>query len=272
MASSLRANAYSYLRQQIMSGRLTPGMRLVDNTLAREIGVSRTPVREAISQLEREGLAVCPSGSGAFVKLMNGRELRELFQLRVALETHLVRVATPLLTSADFDALDETCRQLRECAAEARDTSTTGPELVFGARPSDANLTFHLTFVRVAGNQRMSKLLSDVWLMSRTAKDFYLAQSGHVSRHSIGSQLAWTWLDHVRVLRAARRRNADLAASLMGTHIMRFAQRSLHGYDAWAEQYQAGRASNGQSSTTRWLVSGDLDQPAFAAGSKQKAS
>jgi DNA-binding GntR family transcriptional regulator len=101
------------LREAIVSGRLGPGSRLSESQIALHYGVSRTPVREAFAQLEREGLLRTVARSGAFVRDIDARDVEEIYETREALETQAARLATKRLTGVGKARLDERLGRLK---------------------------------------------------------------------------------------------------------------------------------------------------------------
>ena len=90
---TLKQHAYEVIRTKILSGVLKPGSRLSDELLARELGISRSPVREAISQLASEGMVDYRPRTGAYVKGPDRCELEELYEIREPLERYAARKA-----------------------------------------------------------------------------------------------------------------------------------------------------------------------------------
>jgi len=88
------AQAYQHLRAAIVENRYPPGHRLVEQQLAAELGLSRTPVREALRKLEAEGLVVSERNRGAMVRPLSSTEVVDLYGLRIKLESYAVELAT----------------------------------------------------------------------------------------------------------------------------------------------------------------------------------
>jgi DNA-binding GntR family transcriptional regulator len=102
---TVREVAYRRLRQLIVDGTLAPGERIFENELAEELGISRTPLREALRQLETEGLVQFSARRGAVVAGLSAAEMREEFQIRASLEGLAIRLAGPRLTAEDLKQL-----------------------------------------------------------------------------------------------------------------------------------------------------------------------
>lgn len=95
------------LRDAVVSGELAPNMPLRQDPLAQKFGISKIPLREALARLEGEGFVVTHPGRGVFVTDLRADRIREIFQLRVLLETELLRAAVPALTPATLDRVGE---------------------------------------------------------------------------------------------------------------------------------------------------------------------
>jgi DNA-binding GntR family transcriptional regulator len=100
------------LRHRIISGELAEGEQLLQEHLADDLGVSRIPVREALRQLEAEGLVTISSHRGGIVSELSLDEIKELFETRVCLETWLLSLAVPAMTDADFHAVEAAGAQM----------------------------------------------------------------------------------------------------------------------------------------------------------------
>src|SRR5207342_2522292 len=99
------AHAYAAVRAAIVENRYPPGQRLVEQRIAEELGLSRTPVREALRMLEAEGLVVSERNRGAMVRPLSPTEVVDLYGLRIRLESYAIEVATERITGSELDAL-----------------------------------------------------------------------------------------------------------------------------------------------------------------------
>lgn len=112
--AGLADKAARLLREEILKGRLTAGMRLNENDLAQELDISRAPVREALMQLERKGLVISERYRGARVVVLAESDIEELVSLRSALEPLAWARACQTATAEDLDALDRIVDRMRE--------------------------------------------------------------------------------------------------------------------------------------------------------------
>ena len=146
---SLREAALAAIRQAILCGDLKPGQRLMESDIAEQMGMSRAPVREALRQLETEGLLVSEPHRGTFVAELSSTDLWEIYTLRAAIESLAVRIVTEKASA-------ETLAQLQQAVADMAQAAREG-NLV---RLAALDMSFHEMLCRASGHSR----LLDVWL------------------------------------------------------------------------------------------------------------
>lgn len=137
------------MRQAILSGDLPAGSQLREAYIAEEMGISRSPVREALSRLEEEGLVVKVPFKGAFVASVSPDEIDEIAGIRTQLEPYAVALALPRLKDSDWKSLQRTLNQLQKVAG--RDA----------AAGIEKHLAFHRFFYEHSGNQTLLALWTD---------------------------------------------------------------------------------------------------------------
>lgn len=133
---------YEVLLRRIVEGEIPPGTRLVESRLAEQLGVSRTPVREALFRLHQEGFVLTSAGRGFSVKPLDDKEARELFPILSALEALALSMAGPLLV-LDVEALGEANRALAKLARkplQAIEADTAFHELLLRRCPNSSLL------------------------------------------------------------------------------------------------------------------------------------
>jgi DNA-binding GntR family transcriptional regulator len=133
------------LRSMILSGELLPGDRLPENSLTAQLGVSRSPLREAMSVLEQEGLIVQAPRRGAVVAPLTAHDIYEIYTLREQLEELAIRLGVPVLEESRLDRLRESFAALE---AATGDDQTEHTRLAF---------EFHLALVGLAGHGRLEE-------------------------------------------------------------------------------------------------------------------
>lgn len=137
----LRHDVRNHLRNQIFDGTLQPGDRIVESRLARELGISQTPVREALRELEQMGLVVSYPNRGSSVRRVEPRDAEEMYVLRAHLEVLAVDLAIPRLGADDLATLD---RFIDDMVAAAQDND---PE-----RLTELDTGFHEFLLTCSGN------------------------------------------------------------------------------------------------------------------------
>lgn len=155
-SSSLRDRVVEKLQEAIFFGRLQPGQRLVETELADMLGVSRAPVREAINELRMQGLVRTIPRRGSYVRQTTADDVREIYEVRKAVEVPAIKAALKLLTDDDVKALDW---QIETMLTHAREGDLP--------RFAEADVEFHrLTYARCP-NSRLLGLVQQVGTASR---------------------------------------------------------------------------------------------------------
>ncbi|MDI3195620.1 GntR family transcriptional regulator [Pseudarthrobacter sp. AL07] len=150
-ADNLTDQAITRLRAAILGGELKPGELYSATQLGEWLGVSRTPVREAVQQLAKTGLVVVERNKGIRIQSTTLEDLIEGFQVRLMLEVPVTRQATAVRTDADVQRVNEAFRTFQK-VSETDDPAAT----------LRADRDFHLALLTVSGNQRVVKLLEDL--------------------------------------------------------------------------------------------------------------
>jgi DNA-binding GntR family transcriptional regulator len=156
--------AYDYIRKKILSGEYPPGQALMTKDLSSEIGVSRTPVRDALRQLEADGLVIIRAHLGASVKTMDLKEYRELCGMRLALESYAAGLAAGHRTEADLQEIRfalESMRKLTEKIVAAKEEESLLAEL------SREDVRFHIAIMTAAKSDLIKKEILRLHLINR---------------------------------------------------------------------------------------------------------
>ena len=197
---TLAGQTLDALRDRILRGKFPEGEPLRQDAIAEELGVSRIPVREALRQLEAEGLVTFNPHRGAVVSTLSLGEISELFEMRADMESDLVRRAVPLMTAADDERAEE--------ILEAYETALRNGEV---PQYGELNWQFHAT------------------LYAPSERQFTLAMVKKLHQHSdryLRMQLALTHgesrarQEHRAIAMAAKKRDAKKASQLMREHIL----------------------------------------------------
>lgn len=147
----LRDVVFNTLRQGILTGELKPGERLMEIHLANKLGVSRTPIREAIRKLELEGLVTMIPRRGAEVAQITEKSLRDVLEVRRALDALSVELACDRIDDEELAALGKACESFEKAV------STGEPKKI-----AQADVEFHNIIVKAAGNTRLVQLINNL--------------------------------------------------------------------------------------------------------------
>jgi DNA-binding GntR family transcriptional regulator len=160
--ANLTALAYNSIKQYILEGRLDENARLTEEFLSNRLGISKSPIREALNRLEAEGLIRIEARRGAYLPTFSMKEIDELYDLREALEVHAAQTAK--VTPALLAELKQSIRLLRK-HLESNDK----------ANYIEEDVRFHTALVNAAGNELLSKEFESVqnriWLCRRNTYD-----------------------------------------------------------------------------------------------------
>ncbi len=197
---SLSEQAYIAIKDSILSLELPPGETLGIGDLADKLGVSRTPVRDALLLLEKDGLVVMFPQKGAVVSEIRARDIEEIYELRILLESYAVRIATSLLTNTELDHIESILQ-------EAEQTFNRG-ELV---RTADISRTLHDVVIDKVGNSLLKKFLDDLEMHYTRVRRLIVRIPGRFEK---------SHRQHQEVLQALRGRDAEAAAAAMEYHLI----------------------------------------------------
>ncbi|GBD16537.1 putative D-xylose utilization operon transcriptional repressor [bacterium HR26] len=194
----LRDEIKEYLIEAILQGVFKPGDRIVETRIAQELGVSQTPVREALRDLEMLGFVVSSPFRGAQVREFTDEELVEIYPIRAAIEGVAARAAAQRITAQQILQLEEQIDRMREASA-AGDEATA----------IEADVAFHRIIVEASGN----RLLQQFWTSLSLATTTYLTFT------AVKRALGGLAERHEPVLEALRARDPELAEQVMRRHI-----------------------------------------------------
>ena len=202
----LSERIFGQIVDAIYQGRLLPGSVINEVALAQEFGVSRGPVREAIRRLQGVQLVTREPYVKARVVMLSGQSALELFQMRMALEGVACSLATRRMSDEEISSLENELEQDRQRQLQSNKGQGDMPRV----------FDFHERIVLASGNQRIiNALCGDLYHLLR----IYRRHSGSVLERKHDA-----YSEHWQILRAIRARDAQLAESLMRSHIERAAQ------------------------------------------------
>ena len=203
---SLREQAYAALKQAIMDADIYAHqheIRLDERQLSQALGVSRTPIREAMSLLEQEGFLRTVPRRGVFIVRKTKKQIVEMIEMWAALESMAARLAT-------VNAPDKDIRSLRHMFDEFMNSA---PAEHIGEY-SDANIAFHQAIIRLSGSHLMGKTIENLFIHVRAIRRMTISQRDRAARSII---------DHMQIIEALERRDTELAERLVREHSLNLA-------------------------------------------------
>jgi DNA-binding GntR family transcriptional regulator len=198
---SLPSLVLDRLREAILEGRYKPGERIRQEAVAREMGTSRIPVRDALSRLQKEGLVTITAHVGARVATLDMAELDEVYLIRERIEPLAIKRSAPRLTDEHLEELAGYVEEMEKCA------SVEDP-----SRWVELDRRFHLTTYAGAQLPRMHEMIVGLWNASQQYRRVYTA---------LPSSFSLAHIEHRLMLEALRQRDAELAELVSLKHIRR---------------------------------------------------
>ncbi len=195
----LRDVVFNTLRQAILKGDLKPGERLMEIQLANKLGVSRTPIREAIRKLELEGLVLMIPRRGAEVAEITEKSLRDVLEVREALEKLAVQLACEKITVEKIEELKEAGKQV-EVILRKKDVT----------KIAEADVYFHDVIYEATENVRLVQLLNNL------REQMYRYRVEYLKRESVWEQII---KEHNELIEYIESGNKDKASKVICQHV-----------------------------------------------------
>ena len=195
----LRDVVFNTLREAILRGELKPGERLMEIQLANKLGVSRTPIREAIRKLELEGLVLMIPRKGAEVAQITEKSLRDVLEVRRALENLAVQLACLRMSPQTLADLKAAARAFEEILGGEDVTAV-----------AEADVAFHDVIYMATDNQRLISLLNNL------REQMYRYRVEYLKKKECHKQLLW---EHQEIIRAIEAWEIDVATKITEQHI-----------------------------------------------------
>ncbi|MEG0579795.1 MAG: GntR family transcriptional regulator [Niameybacter sp.] len=197
---SLRGKVYSKVREDILNGTYKAGENLIEMRLAKELNVSRTPVREAIRQLELEGLVESIPNKGVIVKGISTKDMKDIYNIRVLLEGLAARWAVEEISDDNIKRLQETY-DLLEFYTNKEDIENI----------ENLNAQFHQIIYEATKSNVLLHILKDFQVYVKLARHESLGVPGRMGR---------SLLEHKEILDAIKSRNVELAKEKLTNHVI----------------------------------------------------
>lgn len=195
----LRDVVFNTLRQAILRGELKPGERLMEIQLANKLGVSRTPIREAIRKLELEGLVLMIPRKGAEVADITEKSLRDVLEIRKALEELAVQLTCDKITKEQIRELEEAAEEFKKILKSSDVTEI-----------AEADVHFHDIIYKATDNQRLIQLLNNL------GEQMYRYRVEYLKNSEAYPQLV---AEHEEIIRHIERKEKEKAATIVCKHI-----------------------------------------------------
>lgn len=199
------------LRQWLVDGTLRPGSRIQIDAVAKAIGCSIIPVREALRTLEKENLVTILPNRGVYVKVLSPEDIAEIYWVRQTLEARALRRAVPKLQPDDWDALD---RQVEAMDAALGDLS----------RYLAIDLEFHHSMYRDHNPSYLVRMIADAYHASDTYR---------LAHAALPDRAAQVNREHKQLVQALRRRDADDAEQILRQHLSGTAEHLIEHVVKW---------------------------------------
>src|SRR5436305_5162065 len=198
---SIVDQAYTALKEAIVAADIyaqREEIRLDERQLSRALGVSRTPIREAMTLLEQEGYLRTVPRRGVFIVRKTKKEIIEIIEVCAALESMAARLAT-------IHASDESIGALRHMFDQFHSSAPSQHLHEY----SDANIAFHQAIIHLSGSHLMGKTIENLFIHVRAIRRLTISQSDRAARSIV---------DHMRIIEALERRDTELAERLVRQH------------------------------------------------------
>ncbi len=191
--------AYDQIREMVSRFQLKPDERLNESELSKQLGLSRTPLREALNRLSMEGFLQARSGKGFFCRSLNPKEIYELYQLRAAIECGGARIAAEIGDPDEIENLITFLGKTSDCEGASTSTLVGYDE------------EFHEGIMKLTGNQEMLKILRNINDRIRCVRWIDMDRRGRKS----------TQEEHLEIAQALKKKDVDRCLAVLQKHIGR---------------------------------------------------
>ena len=231
MNFSLKDHIYDVLKEGITSMNIyaeDADLRLEERKMSEELGISRTPVREALARLEQEGFVEIQPRKGVFIKRKSLEEILEMILVWAALESMAARLATQRASDDEIATLRQMVAAFEKDEVNARMDEY-----------SEANIRFHQRILELSKCAQLKEIANGLFLHMRAIRNRAMAEGDRVRRSVV---------DHIHIIEALEDRDADLASELVREHTVR-----LHDHVrlSWKEFVKLSRAEASETDATK---------------------
>lgn len=201
-SESMSQRAYNFIRDKVVEKKYRPGEPILESSVSEELGISRTPVREALKLLQKENLVEIYSRRGAFITSISLEKVREIYQLREIIEGEVARIVAPHIPDHKLVKIEEKLNAIKENFDQWDDRSVgkavkTGQEL-------------HELIFDTLGNETLIEIMGKIEFDAKRGCDFASSKAGNVM----------IFLDqHLEIIKALKEKDAEKAKLLLNKHI-----------------------------------------------------
>ncbi|MGN1369121.1 MAG: GntR family transcriptional regulator [Aristaeellaceae bacterium] len=190
-------SVYAWMKEAIIQGEFQPGERLAQDRITERLGVSRTPVRDAMKRLEAEGLIVNKPRCGAVVFDISEERLTEIYEIRILLEQHCAEKACAIITDEQIDAIEQHNLKMKGCMCNSRQFM-------------EEDRLFHRAWCEVSGCSVTIEILETLWTRCDAFKSIYYSLDGKVRN---------TLNEHAKIVQGFRERDPDAVKRAIDGHL-----------------------------------------------------
>ncbi len=217
-----KSTAYKEVRRLLLGGEVHPGQRLSHRSLAKDLGLSRSPVREALLQLEAEGIIEHRPQSGVYLREVSPKELQELYDMRELIEPYAAKRAALLASPAQLEQIRAVCDEFAAIAKQP--TLTQWLESAKNRRRlSMLDIEFHAVILAAAQNRVARRFFENAQIISLVVSWNHLKTEPAV----LAKRVAPTAKQHREIYEAIKKQDSVKAMKLMRAHVSGMAKRVL---------------------------------------------
>jgi DNA-binding GntR family transcriptional regulator len=226
---SIRDRAYLHIQRKIATGELKQGSAISELALAKELGISRTPIREAIGQLIAEGLLEQSPSRGTIVVQLTRQDIVDLYELREALEIYAVAKAARMsIKQADVKRLQDLADEILAIKDELHRSGKPVLDPLQMHRFITCDFGFHTLLMHIAANARLLKVVNETRLLIRV---FAMRHQGHEEQ-----ELDRIYRQHQELIKALTEQDPERAVRTISDHIQTSREERLDAYDQWKRE------------------------------------
>jgi len=223
---------YEKIQEKILTGVIPLGSRMGENVLSKELGVSRTPVREALIRLVHEGFAEQMPKDGVFLKRPSLKDIEEIYDLRTVLECHAALRAAQHALPDHLEQMENALRCLNEFILRNDKYRTVQQQREYLVR--HVEMPFHVAIMHAANNSKLAAVAANIKILAKS-----LACNVHSKETFPNDNICETLERHEKIYHHIKNGNGELAAQTMREHLETGFQTTLHIFELAQRQNRA---------------------------------